>query len=196
MDRSNKILSKNIKNLGLKVKLEGKKPIKGLLVEDKVYIEDSEFSRFLVEKGYGEKVKDKIELLPWEALYLVAEGWLEVLDEKTSEKMDVEKLVKIFSKKDESVWSKYLVYRDLRSRGYVVKLGFGQGIDFRVYERGTYGKEAAKFLVCSVFEGEPIPIKNLVKILESARSLKKEVVIGVIERRGEVVYYSLSKFNL
>lgn len=173
-----------------------KKPLKGMLIEGRVYIKDVGRLEFLIEKGYGEKSNDRIDLSPWETLYLVGEGWLEVFDEKTGEKLSFEKLVEIFSRKDESVWSKYLVYRDLRSRGYVVKHGFGQGIDFRVYERGTYGKEAAKFLICSVFEGEPIPVKNLTSILESARSMKKEIIIGVIERRGEVVYYSLSKFNL
>jgi len=176
--------------------LEEKKPLKGLLIKEKVYVENTGRLEFLVERGYGEKSNNKIELSPWETLYLVSEGWLEVFDEKTGDKLSFEKLVEVFSHKDRSVWSKYLVYRDLRSRGYVVKPGFGQGIDFRVYERGAYGKEAAKFLICSVFEGEPIPIKNLTSILDSARSMKKEVIIGVIERRGEVVYYSLSKFNL
>ncbi|RLI04426.1 tRNA-intron lyase [Candidatus Bathyarchaeota archaeon] len=126
----------------------------------------------------------------------MVEGWLEVLEEKSGKKLSVEELLNVFSQKDKTVWSKYLVYRDLRARGYVVKPGFGGGVDFRVYERGTYGKEAAKFLICNVFEGEPVSIKNLADILKIAGNMKKEVIIGVIERRGEVVYYSLSKFNL
>jgi len=174
-----------------------KKPLKGLLTNGKVYVKKDESGvEVLLEKGYGEKLNGEVEFSPWETLYLVGEGWLEVFDEKTGEKLGFEKLVEIFSREDRSVWSKYLVYRDLRSRGYVVKKGFGQGVDFRVYERGAYGKEAAKILVYSVFEGEPIPIKNLISLLDSARNMKKDVVIGVIERRGEVVYYALSTFNL
>ena len=35
------------------------------------------------------------------------------------------------------------LFRDLKTRGYVVKDGFGFGSDFRVYERGDYGEKGA-----------------------------------------------------
>ncbi|MGP3703413.1 MAG: tRNA-intron lyase [Candidatus Bathyarchaeota archaeon] len=174
-----------------------KKLIKGFFSSKlgKVFVKDEESVRVLLEKGYGEKIENAVELEPYEVLYLVYEGLLEVYDEETGEKNDGKKLLKIFSQQNGLAWSKYLVYRDLRKRGYVVKSGYGYGVDFRVYERGEYNKKAAKYLVCSIFEGEPVQIKALMNVLTSASNVKKEVILGVIERRGEVVYYSLSSFN-
>jgi tRNA-intron endonuclease len=97
---------------------------------------------------------------------------------------------------DENAWAKYLIYRDLRSRGYVAREGFGLGIDFRVYERGEYGMATAKNLVLGIQEGQPVSMEDLIRALQNAHSLKKELVLAVLNRRGEVVYYSLSKLTM
>ncbi|WP_309492248.1 tRNA-intron lyase [Candidatus Hecatella orcuttiae] len=173
-----------------------KRPVEGFVKGEKVYVslKDPEAAR-LVSRGFGEETRGRLELASWEALYLVAEGELRVVEKDSGVAMSFEELLSFFSQKDRRVWSKYLVYRDLRSRGYTVKKGFGHGSHFRVYERGAYGKEPAKFLISTMLEGEPLPVQELVKTLSSARSLKKEAILGVIERRGEVVYYTLSQFN-
>jgi len=57
-------------------------------------------------------------------------------------------------KTDSEVLTKFLIYRDLRNRGYVVKDGFGFGSDFRVYERGHFGEKGAKFLIFGLNEGQ------------------------------------------
>ncbi|MFH1328566.1 MAG: tRNA-intron lyase, partial [Candidatus Bathyarchaeota archaeon] len=135
-------------------------------------------------------------LAPYEALHLMAGGWLEVSSKKPDVKIEFEELLRTYMKIDKKIWAKYLIYRDLRERGYAVKLGFGLGVDFRVYERGVYGREAAKYIIYSIFEGEPLPIREVADALSSAQNLKKELILGVIERRGEIVYYSLSQFNV
>ncbi|MEM4643522.1 MAG: tRNA-intron lyase, partial [Candidatus Bathyarchaeia archaeon] len=96
---------------------------------------------------------------------------------------------------DENIWAKYLVYRDLRSRGYVVRGGFGLGIDFRVYDRGDYGKDAAKYLIMTLQEGKPIKLERLTQIIKQCRSLKKDLILAVMSRRGEIVYYSVSQLT-
>ncbi|MEM3736909.1 MAG: tRNA-intron lyase [Candidatus Bathyarchaeia archaeon] len=161
----------------------------------KVCVQDLASGQILLERGYGDKIGNSIELAPYEALYLLAEGWLDVLDEETGEKVAFKELLDLYRSKDRRIWARYLIYRDLRERGYVVKSGFGLGVDFRVYERGTYGKEAAQYIVYGVFEGEPILVGDMAKALNYSSNLKKEMILGVIERRGEIVYYSLSQFN-
>jgi tRNA-intron endonuclease len=110
--------------------------------------------------------------------------------------MDFQKLLQRYESVDENAWVKYLTYRDLRSRGYVVREGFGSGVDFRVYERGDYGKDTAKYLVLSVQEGKPISLENLAHAVTQSHSLKKELILTVMNRRGEIVYYSVSKLTL
>jgi len=89
-----------------------------------------------------------------------------------------------------------LIFRDLRSRGYVVKDGIGLGIDFRVYERGQYHTKAAKYVVFAVSEGSPIPASRLGEILKLVHGMKRELIVAVMDRRGEIVYYALSWLNL
>ncbi len=78
----------------------------------------------------------------------------------------------------------------------MVREGFGLDIDFRIYERGAYGKKPATYLVLSIQEGKPIPVKKLAQVLRHVQSLKKKLVLSVVNRRGEVVYYSLSKLTM
>ena len=62
-----------------------------------------------------------------------------------------------------------MIYRDLRSKGYVVKEGFGFGNDFRIYERGEYGKKPSKYVSVGINEGLNIKSKDFVDIIESNR---------------------------
>jgi len=176
-----------------KVKLLEAKLIGGKIILD---LKESPQAEALVTKGYGEKInrKRKLELAPWEALHLLNEKAVEVVDETTGERLSFNRLLTLLSSRDKTLWSKYLVFKDLRSRGYIVKSGFSQELPFRVYERGTYGKEPSKFLVLTLREGEPMPLEKIEKALQTAKNAKKEVIIGLVERRGEMVYYSLSQF--
>ena len=51
-----------------------------------------------------------------------------------SEDISVENLFKIIRK--QGSFANYIVFRDLRNRGYIVKTGFKYGSEFRLYERG------------------------------------------------------------
>jgi len=150
----------------------------------------------LRNRGYGKLKNRKLFLKPYEALFLLNKNIIELVDEKSEEEIDFQKLLHTCEKLDSNIWVKFLIYRDLRSRGYVVREGFGLGIDFRVYEKGRYGKETAKYLILGVQEGKPITIEELTQILKNVQSLKKKLILAVLSRRGEVVYYSLSKLIL
>lgn len=169
--------------------------IKGSLSEKGVTISEKQSADELSSKGYGVTQKKKFMLAFYEALYLLDRGMLEIRDEK-GQKVDFQRLLQSYENADKNAWVKYLAYRDLRSRGYVVREGFGSGIDFRVYERGDYAKDTAKYLIISIQEGKPAPIEHLTNALTQSLSLKKELVLAVMNRRGETVYYSISELNL
>lgn len=149
----------------------------------------------LHSRGYGVKEGGLLKLAPYEALYLLDKRSIELVNDE-GESVSFEELLQRLRPLDEDVWTKYLIYRDLRSRGYAVREGFGLGLDFRMYERGEYGKEAAKYIVLGILEGKPIPIEKLIKALRHSQSLKKKLILAVVNRRGEVVYYSLSELML
>ena len=169
--------------------------VRGLLVEKGVMVPRNQSVEELCSRGYGVKENEGLLLTFYEALYLLDKNLLEVKDEK-GRKVDFQKLLQCYGDVDENAWAKYLTYRDLRSRGYAVREGFGSGVDFRVYERGGYGKDTAKYLILSVQEGKPISLEDLTRIMTQCQSLKKELVLAVMNRRGETVYYSVSQLTL
>jgi len=163
---------------------------KGVLVSPPEDIEG------LSSRGYGVSENGKLVLAFYEALFLLDRNILQVEDEKSEKDLSFQDLLKHFQTVEKDAWVKYLIYRDLKSRGYVAREGFGLGIDFRVYERGEYGKETAKYLIFGIQEGQPVSVEELARTLGYAQSLKKRLVLAVINRRGEVVYYSLSQLTM
>ncbi|MCS7113643.1 MAG: tRNA-intron lyase [Nitrososphaerota archaeon] len=166
----------------VKAKLRGFETI----VED-----NQEAIGFLVDRGYGRLEDGLLTLSPVETLYLVSEGKIEVLDERDSS-LSIDQLLSIFLSYDPDIWVKYLVYRDLRSKGYVVKEGVGFGCDFRVYRKGGYGREAARFLIFTLPEGRSYKLSELEDIASKTKRLGKDLILAIIDRRGDVVYYSLN----
>ena len=122
----------------------------GYLMDGKVVVPDEECSAELAKKGYGSRGPKGLVLEPWEALYLLEKGKLKVLKGPEGQALDFQELLRVLKTKDEWIWVKYLIYRDLRERGYVVKKGFGRGVAFRLYGRGEYGRKTARFLVLSL----------------------------------------------
>lgn len=164
---------------------------KGRLMKKSVEVAEKSAVDSLSSRGYGTTEKEVFSLSFYEALYLKDKNLLEVRDERGKE-VDFQGLVRCYEAVDENAWVNYLVYRDLRSRGYVVRDGFGAGINFRIYERGAYGKDTAQYLVLSTQEGKPLPIQELVKAVQQCQSQKKELILAVMNRRGEAVHYSVS----
>jgi tRNA-intron endonuclease len=167
---------------------------KGALTEKGVRISEKSSIDELSQRGYGTAENEVFALAFYEALYLLDKDLLEVKDEKGKE-MDFQSLLQRYEKVNENAWVNYLVYRDLRSRGYVVREGFGLGTDFRAYERGAYGKDTASYMVLSTQEGKPLPIDDLAQALRHCQSEKKELILAVMNRRGEIVYYSVGSLQ-
>jgi len=183
-------------------RLEGKmgqsaemRKVRAFLREKDVLISSSEDVEELSSRGYGVAENGNLVLAFFEALFLLSKGIVEVEDEKTGRKVNFQRLLKQYQSVDEDAWVKYLIYRDLRSRGYVTREGFGLGIDFRVYERGEYGTATATYLVFGIQEGQPVSVEELVRAMKHVQGLKKRLVLAVLNRRGEVVYYSLSQLT-
>jgi tRNA-intron endonuclease len=172
------------------------KVIEASLGEKDIIVSLPENIEELASRGYGTSKNKKLILTFCETLFLVSKEMIAVKNKKTRKKIGFQQLLSRYQMLEENAWAKYLIYRDLRSRGYVAREGFGLGIDFRVYERGEYGTATAKNLVLGIQEGQPVSMEDLIRALKNAHSLKKELVLAVLNRRGEVVYYSLSKLTM
>ncbi len=170
---------------------EAEPEVVGKLVRDQVLVADSEAQRQLELKGYGEELHGAFYLKNFEALYLLHLGKLKLTQGRRS--VDFDRMMDVSSKYSGEILTKFLIYRDLRTRGYTVKDGFGFGSDFRVYERGGFGERGTKYLIFGMSEGRQEKIGRLQKKIEEIARMGKEPIIAVIERRGEVIYYKISK---
>jgi tRNA-intron endonuclease len=146
----------------------------------------------LRNKGFGDGEDNVYLLETYEALYLLYLKKLVI----TSGKIDnFASLLKLVLKYDKEIVTRFLVYRDLRNRGYVVKEGFGFGADFRVYERGEYEKKRAKYVVFCINEGINVKVGELSKNVREIETMGKNAIAAVVERRGEVIYYKLTNMK-
>lgn len=167
--------------------------VQGELANQRVLVSDAKAREELAKKGYGESEGNQYFLRFYEALYLLHLNKITITNKKNA--IDFDELVDVSLKQDQEAWTRFLVYRDLRSRGYVAKEGFGFGVDFRVYERGEHGNKSAKYVVFGINEGTEMSVEKLNDAVEQISRMGKEAVIAVIERRGEVIYYKVSKMR-
>lgn len=158
----------------------------------KIVIDESRFQDELRTKGFGEKENAEFILEPYEALYLFHTKRLKL---KNKPAIGFNSLFEQLLKHKRNIMSEFLVYRDLRSRGYVAKEGFGFGNDFRVYERGDYEKKPAKYVVFGINEGTNTTANEFASVVSQIQKMGKEAVVAVIERRGEVIYYKASTIH-
>jgi tRNA-intron endonuclease len=172
------------------------KKVEAVLTEKEVTVSKQSGVDALSSRGYGVVEKGKLKLAFFETLFLLDKGLIEVRRKKPKKTLGFQEILQHFRALDENAWAKYLIYRDLRSRGYVVRDGFGLGVDFRLYERGEYGKGTAKYVVYGVQEGKPISIEELARVHRYVQGSKKRLILAVLNRRGEVVYYSMSQLMM
>ena len=158
----------------------------------KILVDETRFQDELRTRGFGEKEDAEYVLKPYEALFLMHTKRLTL---KNKAGMIFDRLFELMLKYDKNIMTKFLVYRDLRSRGYVAKEGFGFGNDFRVYARGEYEKKPAKYVVFGINEGTNTTAKDFASAVDQIEKMGKEAIVAVIERRGEVIYYKASKMR-
>ncbi len=177
----------------------------GIIEDDKVIISDKECIEEFYNNSYiGTLVKkddaeDILVLEPIEVLLLCERNriLLYLENDKKNALYDFESLLEYFSQFDDRLWQKYIIYMDLRKRGYIVRAGYGEGIDFRVYKRGAdFEKDSAKFLIYPVFEGYPIDLKELDKMSRVAMSSRKDLIVATVDRLSKPIYYSVNKFEI
>jgi tRNA-intron endonuclease len=168
--------------------------IEGRLGDDKILMENKSKFAELEQSGYGEREGKKLVLKDHEALYLIHTGKLQLKD-RQGKVVSFEDLAEIMQRHARDSWTRFIIYRDLRSRGYAVKDGFGFGTDLRVYERGDFPDKVARYVVFALDEGAEASINEFRDSVKQIMKMGKEAIIAVIERRGEVIYYRVSKAN-
>jgi tRNA-intron endonuclease len=160
----------------------------------KGYVVKDEADRISQQGFYGTRLDDgRLELEPVELLHLIERKRIMVAKDDGTP-IDSKEIVNILLPKNDNLWVRYLVFRDLRSRGYAVRQGFGSGIGFRVYARGEKpGNASANQLVYVLKEGFPISLHELDNVTETAIAARKKLIFALVDQNGEVNYYRVAQ---
>ena len=163
----------------------------------KGYVASEDADRLSQQGFYGTRIDgNKLELEPVELLHLIERKRV-VVTTPSGEHVGSDYIVNDLLVDDPDLWIQYLVFRDLRSRGYAVRKGFGSGIGFRVYARGDKpGTANAKELVYILKEGVPISLSDLDLVTKTAAGSRKDLLFALVDQNGEVNFYRVAQSTL
>lgn len=180
----------------------------GELLENRVIIWNPEAVNIYDESGFGkplpEESPDRLELELIEAAYLLEKGKLKVFikENKKKKKINFQDLMEIGSKQVNLFHPSFIVFRDLRERGYLVKTGYKFGTIFRVYERGVKlvrGPKAAhehtKWVVQPVAEESAFSLPEMSRAVRLAHNIRATFVWAVVDRESDCTYYIIQRIT-
>ncbi|HUU74895.1 MAG TPA: tRNA-intron lyase [Methanoregulaceae archaeon] len=134
------------------------------------------------QSGYGRPEKAGLRLAPEEAAYLVQRAKIEI------PRYDFDRLLSLFAQKSDFLRN-FLVYRDIRERGYAIQTG---PHDFRVFKRGQRpGSGRSQYLVRVLSERDLIDFDVLLKEATASAHMRKQHVLAVVDDENELTYYEV-----
>ncbi|MBU3913134.1 MAG: tRNA-intron lyase [Nanoarchaeota archaeon] len=174
-----------------KPKKEAGKIALAIFTGESVYSNKKEAFTLYEQSRFGEPKEGKIIYSMFEALFLSEKGKLEIKEK--SKKITFERLMEKAKTLDSRILTKYIVFKDMRNRGYVVKTALKFGAEFRVYDKGkTPGQEHAKWILYPVRESDFLTWHDFSAKNRVAHSTKKNLLIGIVDDENDVTYYEIS----
>jgi len=163
----------------------------GDLRDDAVVVEDPAEASTLYNRGYFGVPQSggSLVLSLLEAVYLVESERLEV--RRAGKPTTLAELFRLAGAREEAFEIRYLVYRDLRQRGYVVEAQDGP-VDFHVLPRGgAPRKTPSKYWVRALSERAVFDLAELLQRAEAAASMRKTLLLGLVDEESDLTYYAV-----
>ncbi len=144
-------------------------------------------------KGYfGTLTEVGLSLDPYESVYLVEMSRLDAAS-AAGRSLDWTTLFRRASRHHSEFGIRYVVYRDLRQRGYVVRAS-PPPVAFAVLPRGgILHKTPAKFWVQPYSERFPFRLSELVDLAQRAQGAKKNLLLALVDEESDLTYYRVRR---
>ena len=160
-----------------------------VLCDDRVIVKDKHAHNLHNKRYFGNLTDMGLELSFIEALFLLKKEKIEVYDDN-EEGVSVQELTTLI--KDRHVYSHYLVYEDLRTRGYIVKTGFKYGSDYRIYDRGkSPGDGHSSSIVKILSEEQSMLVRDFSSYVRVAHGVRKTLLLAVVDDEYDITYYNV-----
>jgi len=158
------------------------------LVGDRVFSNAQAAFTLFNSSRLGQELEGKINYSFFETVYLLERKKANLYFK--GKKLSVAKFLEKAYDKDKNFYTKYAVYRDMKSRGYVIKSALKFGAEFRVYEKGKSPEEEhAKWILYPVHESNLLTWHDFAAKNRVAHSTRKNLLIAIVDDEGEVTYY-------
>ena len=188
--------------------MTAKRPTAYYLNNEVVVWDEKDIQKIHRDKYFGKILKNHegkeyLKLLFVEAAYLLEKGMINIKDYKTEDVFSFDTFYSLCCSLDKEFPQKYVVFRDLRDRGYVVKSGFKFGTHFRVYEKGVnpYKKgektkrEHTRFNVHAYLENKVFTFQELSRYVRLSHNIRAQALIAIVDEENEVTYYLISRIK-
>lgn len=162
------------------------KKIKRVKLISNSFIVDRKDVSFFLQKGFGFE-KDKVYFLSiLEVLFLIEKGKIEVF--KKNENLDFEHILKKLKEKNQ-----YLLFKDLKKKGFIVKSGLKYGCLFRCYKKKDFfDKNHSSFLVDLFCDKKFFEINFFLAKLRITNSVRKKLFLAVFDFEKCITYVKMS----
>jgi tRNA-intron endonuclease len=141
---------------------------------------------------FGTPSSDGLALDRYETVYLREMARLELVGE-TGRAVEWPALFRRAVRSERGFGVRYIVYRDLRQRGYVVRRS-PPPTDFALLPRGgVLNKTPAKFWVAAFSERQPFDLVALEALADRAHGAKKSLLVAVVDEDSDLTYYRLRR---
>ncbi|MGZ7118282.1 MAG: tRNA-intron lyase [Methanobacterium sp.] len=153
-----------------------------------VIVKDKKGMKLHEKSHYGNPIVEGLQLSLIEALYLAEKEKITIL--KNGKKVSIHEMYHKI--REEDLLTNYLVFSDLRNRGYIVKTGFKYGSEFRLYERGkSPGDGHSDYLVKVFPENQEIKSSDFSSYVRLAHGVNKKLLIAVVDDENDITYYDV-----
>lgn len=141
---------------------------------------------------FGTPAASGLRLDRFESVYLTEMGRLEV-NRGGTKPLDWSELFRKATRVERGFALRYIVYRDLRQRGYVVRAS-PPPAEFAVLPRGgILHKTPARFWVAVFSERVPFNLAGLFELAERAQGAKKTLLLALVDEESDLTYYRVRR---
>lgn len=172
-------------------------PATGELIEKKVLVtKPKHVGRLYSKSRFGEMTGGNVlQLDLLEAAYLLEEKKIRIFH--SEEEIDFEYLVRLATLDDTLFETKYLVFKELRNRGYQVKLLTEHDSFFFSLKKPLENeKDSQTCFIAAFSERDHTSVHHMKKLVENATVHHAESWVAIVDEEGDVTYYGLTLLDL
>ena len=172
--------------------------ISAKLIDSTILVKkQKDVGRLYNKSHFGKTITgNRLQLDLLEGTFLLGEE--KILLSYNKKEMDFQSFIKIAAKKIPEFEIKYLVFRDLRKRGHVIKLDEeNKNIHFYIHKQKNNGKDVDKQCFITAFsERDVLNIDSAKRLIQTVTKKDGVLWFAIVDEEGDITYYDVDLIDL